>query len=91
MVSGVEEGTVRVWDLASRRALHVFPGTGGVIHCVAVSPDGQWLAAGDAAGGLRLWELDTGRERALTGHKGVLPSVAFSPDRLHCSPPTRAA
>jgi WD40 repeat protein len=82
VVSGGEDGTVRVWDLASRRA-RVFQGTGGVVHCVAVSPDGQWLAAGDAAGRLRLWELETDRERVLPGHQGVITSVGFSPDKRH--------
>ena len=74
---------MRVWDLTSRRALQVFPGKGGPVHCVAVSPDGRWLAAGDAGGGLRLWELETGRERALAGHQSGLRSVAFSPDSRH--------
>ncbi len=83
VVSGGEDGTVRVWDLSSRRALHVFTGEGGVVHCVAVSPDGCWLSAGDAGGGLRLWELETGRERALAGPESGLRSVAFSPDSRH--------
>ena len=74
---------MRVWDLSSRRALHVFTGKGGSVRCVAVSPDGRWLAAGDAGGGLRLWELETGRERALAGHQSGLRSVAFSPDSRH--------
>jgi len=41
------------------------------------------LAAGDAGDGLRLWELETVRERALTGHGNGLQSVAFSPDSRH--------
>jgi WD40 repeat protein len=34
-------------------------------------------------GGLRLWELETDRERELPGHQGALRSVAFSPDSRH--------
>ncbi len=83
VVSGGVDGTVRVWDLTGRRAVHVFPGTGVVVHCVAVSPNGRWLAAGDAAGGLRLWELEKGQERALLGHEIGLRSVVFSPDNIH--------
>ena len=48
VVSGSSDGTVMVWDLASRRAEQVFEGQGQPIYCVAVSPDGAWLAAGDA-------------------------------------------
>jgi eukaryotic-like serine/threonine-protein kinase len=83
VVSGGEDGTVRVWDLNSRRALHEFTGKGDVVRCVAVSADGRWLSAGDAGGGLRLWELETGRERVLPGHQSGLRSVAFSSDSRH--------
>ncbi len=80
MVSGGEDGSVRVWDLSSRRELYKFTGKGGSVHAVAVSPDRRWLAAGDAGGGLRLWSLKTHQERALTGHQSGIRSVAFSPD-----------
>jgi WD40 repeat protein len=83
VVSGGADGTVRVWELNSRRALHVFEGTGDVVHCVAVSSDGRWLAAGDGGGSLWLWELETQWKRALTSHKSRVGSVAFSPDSRH--------
>jgi WD40 repeat protein len=53
---------------------------------MAFSPDGKSLAGGgrssDSGGSeLRLWDVDTGRERAtLTGHEGLVYSVVFSPD-----------
>ena len=59
VVSGGSDGTVRVWDSSGRQAPEVKIGKGGSVHCVAISPDGRWLAAGDAGGGLRLWELET--------------------------------
>jgi WD40 repeat protein len=83
VVSGGEDGTVRIWDPGGRQAHQVFPGSGRVVHCVAASPDGCWLAAGDEDGGLRLWELESGRERVLVAHDRRLDSVAFSPDSLH--------
>ena len=83
VVSGGADGTVRVWDLSSRRELHRFTSKGGAIHAVAVSRDRRWLAAGDANGGLRLWDLGTLQERDLVGHQSGIRSVAFSPDDRH--------
>jgi WD40 repeat protein len=83
VVSGGEDGTVRIWDLTARDTIHTFPVKGGTVHCVAVSPDGRWMAAGDAAGGLRLWAIETRAARALPGHEKGLRSVAFSPDSRH--------
>ena len=52
-----------------------------------VSVDGKWLATFDGPGEsgpkgvLQVWEAETGDERlALTGHSGVVWSVAFTPD-----------
>jgi WD40 repeat protein/tRNA A-37 threonylcarbamoyl transferase component Bud32 len=83
IVSGSGDGSVRIWELSTRRPLCVLEGTGGTIRCVAVSPDGNWLAAGDERGGLRLWDLQTLRQRALAAHKSRLESVTFSPDSRH--------
>lgn len=49
--------------------------------CVAYSPDGTTLAAGNVRGDLKLWDVATGREKAvLRGHKGSVWRAAFSPD-----------
>jgi len=55
---------------------------GSAFWCVAFSPEGQRLAAGDANGNVRLWnrhQLDTNPD-VLSGHDGSVLSVAFSPD-----------
>ena len=51
---------------------------------VSVSPTGQWLASGDVAGNLRLWEVDTGRCLAsltLDWASDGIMAVAFNPNR----------
>ncbi|PBC80226.1 MULTISPECIES: helix-turn-helix domain-containing protein [unclassified Streptomyces] len=47
---------------------------------MAFSPDGRTLASVDGAGGIRLWDVSTGKTRTtLTDNSGA-ESVAFSPD-----------
>jgi WD40 repeat protein len=50
-------GGLRAWDIRSRpiRAISIFDGQ-SPLTCVAFSPDGRLLAAGDAQGTLRVWE-----------------------------------
>jgi WD40 repeat protein/serine/threonine protein kinase len=53
----------------------------GIVHAVAFSPDGRWLASGDAAGTIRLWHPETGNlARALVGQVRSVTCLAWSPD-----------
>ncbi|MFL5339593.1 MAG: WD40 repeat domain-containing protein, partial [Gemmataceae bacterium] len=48
---------------------------------LSYSPDGRLLAAADAIGTIRLFDMRTGREvGSFTGHRGPVVSLAFSPD-----------
>ena len=54
---------------------------GTSIHSVAFSPDDAWLAAGDAAGLVKIWNATTGEEvRSIRAHGNAVIGVAFSPD-----------
>jgi WD40 repeat protein/tRNA A-37 threonylcarbamoyl transferase component Bud32 len=90
LASGGEDGTVRIWDVATGKEQYRWPGLGDVRN-LRFSPDGRWLAAGGLGPGeralLKVWRLDTRVEVfAPTGLRGTIRSLAFSPDgqRLAC-------
>jgi WD40 repeat protein len=71
---------IHLWDVASGRALHQWPGADRMPERAA-SPDGQLLVATDADDAPRLWDAATGKPlRRLQGHRLALTSCLFSPD-----------
>ena len=70
-VSGGDDGTVRVWDLAGTAAPRVLTGHAGAVWAVAVSADGRTAVSGGGDGTVRVWDLaGTAAPRVLTGHAG---------------------
>jgi WD40 repeat protein len=55
LISGSEDGSIRIWDLDHNRELLLIR-TGSAVRSVAISPDGRTLAAGLADGTLCLWD-----------------------------------
>jgi WD40 repeat protein/CubicO group peptidase (beta-lactamase class C family)/Flp pilus assembly protein TadD len=56
-------------------------GHGAAANCVAFSPDGRFLASGDAAGLILVRDAATGRRlHELRGHRSSVNCLAFSPD-----------
>jgi len=48
---------------------------------LAFSRDGRILVTGESWHRLRIWDVETGKERIpLLGHEGIMDSLAFSPD-----------
>ncbi len=96
LISAGDDKTIRIWSLETGRSERTLRGeialgTKGVVHALAISPDGRWLAAaGDmevgerTAGGrqaIRVWNLMTGDiDTLLVGHTGIIRALAFSPD-----------
>lgn len=88
LASGSGDGTVRVWDVASRETLAVFhsnvwEGSSliGSVESVLFSPDGSLLVSVNADGTARVWDVRK-REQvaALKTDSGDIHGIAFSPN-----------
>jgi RNA polymerase sigma factor (sigma-70 family) len=94
VISSSLDGTVRLWDRDTGAESRRFTTPGCAFHCLALSRDGKLLAAGaeelpgaglrkpgEAALGVFLWELPSGKERPRLGYyPGGVQALAFTPD-----------
>ncbi|MFG2236042.1 NB-ARC domain-containing protein [Streptomyces sp. NPDC048723] len=81
LVSGGQDGTVRVWEAASRICTATLPGAGGPVTAVVIAPDGAWFAWADEDGQVRLWDSGSGAGLAtLEEGTGSVRGLAVSPD-----------
>jgi WD40 repeat protein len=63
------------------RVRRVLTGHDAAVNAVAFSPDGRWLASGDAHGKVQAWDMtNDGRPQAMPGQYGFINDVTFSPD-----------
>ncbi len=58
LISAAEDGTVRVWDVASGQPAAPLWGHPREIKSLALSPDEKTLVTGDEGKGLRFWDLE---------------------------------
>ena len=82
LASGGWEGTVRLWDVETWTHKRTLTGYTGWGLSIAFSPDGSLLATGNIDTSVRLWETEFWGEKRTcsTHHRGMVHSVAFSPD-----------
>jgi WD40 repeat protein len=75
------DGTIILWDLASRQPLAKPIGASSEkVWCLAFSPDGKTLAAGDQDGRIVLWDVRSRTQLSEADEGQVVLSLAFSPD-----------
>ena len=81
LITGGNDKTVRVWEVASGKQLRAFQGHLSAVTAVAVRGDGRQVVSGSLDGAVRVWELNSVDDhRALTDAKASLWAVAVSPD-----------
>ncbi len=83
-LSGGEDNTLRLWELASRKCLKII-GYGlkyaDKIFSTTVEPAGTRALSGHRDGQVQLWDLETGQcLTALKGHTDIVFSVQVTPD-----------
>jgi len=72
LISGSEDGTLRVWNLKEGKAVRTMS-HGGAVAAVSVRPDGQVAASAGLNGVAKLWQLSDGK--AVAEMKGDLAAI----------------
>ena len=90
LAAGSHYMTIKLWDVATGKEQADLKGSAvrdgaqrahtEPVQSVAYSPGGKTLASGSQDHTIRLWDVATGKERAVLGHGQTVYSVAYSPD-----------
>ena len=60
VLTGSEDKTARLWDVASGKELQRFVGHSGDVKSVAFAPDGLTVLTGDSDNTARIWNVESG-------------------------------
>ena len=84
LVSGADDGTVRVWDLKDGKTLQRFETDGVGFDTVAVANDNRYVIAGSGDHNILGWDIETGK-KVLHIHAAVPVThrMALSPDNQY--------
>jgi serine/threonine protein kinase len=80
VLTSSQDGTVRLWDLATGKEVRRFPGNKNYSNAAALSPDGRWVLASCGDRNVRLWDAATDKELHCLEHPDWVEALAFSPD-----------
>ena len=80
LATGSWDGTVRLWDVATREAIGTLNAHDSWVLSVSFSPDGALLATGSWDETVKLWDVVTRSSIATLQAASRVYSMAFSPD-----------
>jgi WD40 repeat protein len=83
VASGGLDSTVRIWDAVTGGNLLVYSGHKTEVKSIAVSPDKTFIASGDGAGKIHIWDVTTGDDRftpLVNDRASAVRSITWSPD-----------
>jgi RNA polymerase sigma factor (sigma-70 family) len=82
LVSGSQDGRVRVWDLATTKLRFTLDSRTNLGTDMALSHDGKTVALGSQYSAIHLWNAATGQElfTDFHGHDAPVGALAFMPD-----------
>ncbi|NLV42114.1 MAG: PASTA domain-containing protein [Candidatus Hydrogenedentes bacterium] len=87
VLSASQDGTAKIWDVASGTLVRTFAGHSAAVICARFSPDNTLVATASIDNIVKLWDVATGQAiRTLTDSMSVAnarASVSFSPDGAH--------
>ena len=80
VVMAVEDGSVRLWDLASQSIKATFPAHRGIVWVAKFSPDGEWFATAGDDGLIKLWRPSQPEAFQTFENSNAVRGLAFSHD-----------
>jgi WD40 repeat protein len=80
VLMAVEDGSVRLWDLASRSIKATYPAHRGTVWVSQFSPDGEWFATAGDDGLIKLWKPSQPEAFQTFENSTAVRSIAFSHD-----------
>jgi len=81
ILTGSDDHTVRIWDLATGRYLRTLAKHESGVNVLALKPDGKSVLAGSWDKQIKMWDLQTGTCLIqLEGHRGLVFALAITTD-----------